>query len=341
MKTPREEIISLLRGYFSCPVIATLAELNCIRQMIDGPFRLTDFDSIPCADALEVVINYLRSLGLIEATASEQFQLTQLGQTVFKRAGAFSIIHSYRQHIEGMREYLLKGEINASVNRKENVIGSAQLHRIKFFPQALRMIEGHDTDCLVDLGCGNGEFLRYVQPKNVNCRAVGVDIAVEAINSAKSTCSLDFIQANAFDVDEWSSSIPPQKTNIVISMWFVLHEFSNGKKSRLEAFFNSVFRRFPNALLLIGEITKVCPHDLANARNSSIMPEFLFFHSVSKQGVLAWKEWQELVSAIPYVVQSQQLFDSVESTTGGAIPSSFIWLLRPSNSAPATHPSES
>jgi hypothetical protein len=112
-------------------------------------------------------------------------------------------------------------------------------------------------------------------------------------------------------------------------MWFVGHEFSQGKPERIVEFFAELYRYFPRAEVMLGEINKISPRDFAQDYELSIMPEFLLFHELSHQGVLSWQDWQTVLTEIPYELMQERRFDEVRSLSGAPIPASFVWQLRP------------
>ena len=58
------------------------------------------------------------------------------------------------------------------------------------------------------------------------------------------------------------------------------------------------------------------------------MPEFLFFHEISGQGVLSWQEYREILEEVPYDLSAEKVFDILKHN-GEDIPSGFVWYLTP------------
>ena len=88
-------------------------------------------------------------------------------------------------------------------------------------------------------------------------------------------------------------------------------------------------QRLPRAHVLVGEIVNVPAEVLAAEHDESIMPEFLLFHALSGQGVLTWEQHQQVLNLIPYELAGETRFDECRGPDGNAIPSSFLWHLRP------------
>ena len=80
--------------------------------------------------------------------------------------------------------------------------------------------------------------------------------------------------------------------------------------------------------ILVGEIVKIEPNLLSANKDISIMPEFLFFHEISGQGVLSINELDYIKRRIPYRLAKSFNFDYVKNGKKKT-PSALIWFLKP------------
>src|SRR6202044_2983844 len=108
-KKVRGSVISLLRGSFSAPTIAALAELGLIERMLAGPFRAEDFPIVVDKRVLSSVFLYLHSLNLLKEMPEGGYALTDEGRVALKRSGAFLLLFSYRGYFENLA-HLLTGD---------------------------------------------------------------------------------------------------------------------------------------------------------------------------------------------------------------------------------------
>ena len=124
-----------------------------------------------------------------------------------------------------------------------------------------------------------------------------------------------FFQSDAFKVKNWSKELnklkSQDKKKILITMWYVVHEISNNDKYKIINFFKEIKKNCPNANILIGEIIKVDNETLSENRDISILPEFLFFHEISGQGVLKIDDFN-YIKKIPYSLSNSYEFDYVK-----------------------------
>ena len=115
-------------------------------------------------------------------------------------------------------------------------------------------------------------------------------------------------------------------TQPLISLWFMLHDISNHKVKNLKQFLNQVYKNFPSSSLVIGEIVRLEDKILNEIYNKSLMPEYLFFHKISGQGIMSWKEYKALLIDSPYTLEYKWLFDNANKSK---VPSAFVWILKP------------
>lgn len=330
--TPREELVASIRGRYLVPVIVTLAELGLLQKLLSGPFFLRDFCEVKGQAAFAAVVDYLVSIGVCMPTDIDgQFTVTGTGRTILSRAGAHLILESYGDLFSNLRGLLDAGKSPPPVDRDRNIHGSGLIHKKKFFPAAIEMLEAERCSQLIDLGCGNGEFLSQVRQRLPNCRLTGVDLSPTAIEETRSRIACEQVSvccASADAIDSWSTRFE-YDSGTVVAMWFVLHEFVDSAPSRAIDFFRRLAAKLPDADVLIGEIVAVDPASLAAAHSETVVPEFLLFHQLSGQGVLSADAWNEIKSSIPYEIRHEISTSQIQDSSGTEHPCSFIWYLRP------------
>jgi SAM-dependent methyltransferase len=249
------------------------------------------------------------------------------------------LLYSYREYFSSLSGLLTEGgENKPSVDRRLNVLGSGSLHSRKFFPVISFFLGSNTPSALLDLGCGDGAFLEYVHQQWPALRVAAVDLSLIAIKAAVDRLKNIGVELeatiaeNAVCVELWAGRLPPtirEAHPLVVSMWFVAHEFSGGEPATVVHFFRKLHQHLPRAEIIIGEIVRIPSEHLAKEFKASIVPEFLLFHKMSGQGVLSWPEWRDVLSKIPYKVASESLFDLVKESETGFLPSSFVWHLKP------------
>jgi len=333
--TPREELVALLRGHAACPILSGLGEHGLLDRMLEGPFAATDFPAVAEARLFEAVLAYFVSLGLLRPAggAPPRYEATRVGRTVFTRYGSCALIHSYRDYFSRLAGRIVGADDGAppTVDRRVNVLGSGQLHARKFFPDAYRLLAGHPFRRLIDVGCGNGEFLAGLLEIRPDIEAVGVDVSEVAAAEVQARFGgrVPVVVADGAGVAAWADALPPGPEPLVVSLWYVVHEFTAGEVDRAVRFFLDLHARFPAADVILGEIVNLPPAVMAAGHVESIMPEFLLFHALSGQGVLTWEQHRQVLHQIPYRLLVEIPFDPLPDGEAGSVPSSTIWHLSP------------
>jgi len=338
---PREELVSLLRGYFSCPMISSLGKRGVLTAMLGKTFTVESFPEIMDKDLFATVLKYFVSLGLIENAGKDTYKATEFGEKIFKRYGSFNLLHSYGGFFAKLDSMLFEpfNEERPKCDRLENVIGSGQTNGRKFFPKALEMLKKLDLGLIADIGCGDGNFLSRVMELFPEVRVIASDISKTSVDFTLANLKKRFprtkiepVLTDAANVDYWASVLAEQakrvKGEAVVSMWYLIHEISKGSDDYIAEFIANINRKCPQAHIIIGEIVAIPPNVLTMNRYDSIMPEFLFFHDISGQGVLSWDQYQRILKKIPYKLMNEALFDIVKAR-GAEIPTGFVWHLQP------------
>ena len=336
---PRVELISFMRGFFVCPIISFLHTHNLIEKIINTEFNANSFKIIKNKFFFDKILFYLASLGLLSVLKNKKkFKVTNIGKKIFLRSGSFLILHSYKPYVNELAKNLTKKRTMAiSCNRAENVVGSGSTNNKKFFPSAIDLVKKEKIGLLADIGCGDGNFLLQVSKKFPSASIFASDISKIAVDASKKKLKTSlskkkhYLVCDAANVKKWAKEINKIKieknSKILISVWYILHEISRNNPNNVINFFLQIKKYIPKSILLIGEITKFDYETMALNKSYSIMPEFLFFHELSGQGVLKYEDYDSILKKIPYKLEKQIKFDLIK-TKNKSIPSAFIWLLR-------------
>ena len=339
---PREEIVFLLRGYFTCPLISFLGKRKVLDKMIDREFCIDEFEEIINKEIFHSILTYFESINLLkEGSAKERYQATEIGKKIFKRYGSFCLLHSYGNFLDLLENVLFDKNYRETpkVDRAENIIGSGQTNSRKYFPSAIEMLKKEgNVHKVIDVGSGNGAFLKLILENFPNCNVVGVDISEKATEETKKNLKISFKEANVKTIlsdgrnaSYWlpkSIEDDEKDKKIVITMWYLIHEISKKDPNEIINYLKEIYKSFPYAGIIIGEITAFPSSVLRENRFESIMPEFLFFHEISGQGVLSWQQYQEVIEKSPYKVKYEKVFDSIKDNNKET-HSGFVWYLTP------------
>lgn len=325
----RQEIITLIRGYFLTPVIANLAKNNF--------FNKKKFLSAENYSE-KILFDYLEKLGYLKKFKTK-FKISKRGKKIFSRSGSFNIVNSYRDYLFNLDKILENPKNLNKINcdRKENVLGSGSTNYRKFFKPALNLLKNTDFDVIYDLGCGDGNFLKNINSKFKSKKLSGSDLSKVSIVETKKNLgpkNVSLIKSNALDVKKWVSWLikkyNPKKQIILISMWFIVHEISKKDVFKIINFFKQINKKIPNAKIIIGEIVEPEKKILENNILNTIMPEYILFHQMSGQGIFNFNELKFILKNIPYKCSKKIQIDNIKYKNREN-PSGIVWLLEPKN----------
>ncbi len=325
----RQQIISSIRGYFLTPTIATLAKQNFFKKNLNKKF-------IVRKKYLRIVIEYLFRLSFVKKKGNF-FYFSKLGKKIFSRSGSFNIVHSYRDYLYNLDLILYKDKKNHNItsDRKENIFGSGITNYRKFFKPTLKLLNKNDFDAIFDLGCGDGFFLNLIDRKFKDKKILGSDLSNIALKETRKRFNnkkIKLLNSNANNIKKWSKwiikNLDTKKNDIIISMWFIIHEISRKDTDLIIKFFKNLKSSIPNAKILLGEIVEPDFKILNNNRLNTIMPEYLFFHQLSGQGVFSLTELKYIINKIPYRIKKKINIDEI-TYKNKKNPSGIVWFLEP------------
>lgn len=338
-----EDIAVLLRGFFSTPIISSLGRLGVLEAMQEvSSFTVDNFPNISNKKLLQDTLHYFLRIGLLENIDGQEevYRATELGKEIFRRANSFYVPHSYLEYMHRYHDLIQNpsGQIKCEVERLENVIGSGKTHQ-RYFPPIISFLKRKiDFEVIVDIGCGDGQFLSAFLRDMPGKKVVGIDISELSTEAAYKNLreqyrhqEVTMVCSDALDVKRWSQEVfrTAGSRKVIITMWFLLHEISRNKPDNLIKFFRQIHEIFAASPIVVGEV--VCQGDDILSKNNakSIMPEYLFFHEMSGQGILLWEGYREVLGNIPYKLVFERLFDEAPDSDGKKVPSAFVWCLIP------------
>ena len=339
-----EDTVVLLRGFFAAPIISSLGRLGALDLMRTAPsFTGDDFFNIPNKKLLGDTLRYFTRLGLTEDVDGQGrlYRASELGIEIFKRANSFYVPHSYYEYMYHYHDLIQdpSSKITCEVERLENVIGSGITH-LRYFPPAVSFLKRKAVfDTLVDIGCGDGQFLSTFLKEVPGKKTVGVDLSKLSTQTTEKNLRLQYpglelttVCCDALDVKKWGQDVLriAQGGKVAISMWFLLHEISRNQPKILIEFFRQIHDIFPAAPIVVGEVVRQSEDILLSNNVRSLLPEYLFFHEMSNQGILSWQEYRQVLNNSAYDLVIERLFDEAPDKEGRTIPSAFVWCLTPS-----------
>jgi len=153
---------------------------------------------------------------------------------------------------------------------------------------------------ILDLGCGTGNFVAFLEKKG-SCdwqQLVGLDLSEKAVNEGKArgleSDITKLVAADVLNLKQNRTQLVPMPD--VISLMFVLHEFDD--KMALQII-DSCHCLWPTSKILLTEMIHLDDSQIKKS-NGTVVPELNFVHRLSYQVIRSKAEWERLFAVAGY-----------------------------------------
>ncbi|HUJ20803.1 MAG TPA: methyltransferase domain-containing protein [Bryobacteraceae bacterium] len=297
---------NMFEGYLATTSMHALLNIGLIDELQEK--GTVDIDSFAAAHGLD--INVLRplceafhSIGLFRKDGASRYSLEPKCQSVPEvMHGWLELSWGYNEIFHSL-EALLKKEKTYSKDfyRRSDFVarGSGEMENWFFFPMANDIILSHGYKHVLDLGCGDGTFLRKLCKLNPEVQCYGIDIAPDAIEEGKQKVHEagleDRISLFAEDISKIEAASGPLQGVDAATIFFVLHELLYFGEDVLLNFLKSFRRVFPNVPLIAFEAVRPTAEQLR--RRAGMAVYYFLYHDLSQQKPVDRERWKELFRA--------------------------------------------
>lgn len=206
--------------------------------------------------------------------------------------GYESVFHNLEALLRREKEY------GREVKRLPEPIarGSAEMEALLYFPLAIDIVARRGYRRVLDLGCGEGTFLRQLCAELPAVRGFGVDLAPEAIEAATQRAAenalddrLRFFVEDVTDLDGAPSAVGPVDA---ATIFFVLHEILYRGEDAAVEFLRGFRAKFPGVPLIVFEVIRPTPDEMRKRPGMAI--HYALQHDLSHQKLVSAGEWRRL-----------------------------------------------
>lgn len=179
----KKEIVANLRGFFLSSVIYSLFEKSYFKDLIKNKGLLKNNRFLKKNKKFRDLINYLIDINYMNEK-SNSYEFTELGLDIFSRYYTFLVPCSYNNYLLNLDKFLVN-KFKPSVDRKKNIIGSGITHK-RYFYSAISFLKAKVKKIqIIDLGCGNGFFLKTADRLLDLDKIAGIDLSNISIKNTK------------------------------------------------------------------------------------------------------------------------------------------------------------
>jgi SAM-dependent methyltransferase len=230
------------------------------------------------------------------------YSLTRQGRTMVTTGrGWFEGVYGYEPVYHALEQLLRKEAVyGVDVSRLPDHIarGSAAAEALLYFPLAVDVIRRGGYKHVLDLGCGEGTFLREACGALPGLRASGFDLSAVAVGAGQERLRAAGLEGRITmlvkDVMMLTEAPPELREVDVATIFFVLHELLYGGEARVLAFLRQFRAAFPGVPLMVFEADRPTAH-VMRRRPGMAIPYFLQ-HDLSNQRAVARGQWRSILN---------------------------------------------
>jgi SAM-dependent methyltransferase len=295
----------MMNGFYATRVMQTLFNVGFFDEL--GEKGTISPDEFAAARGLEAGVLHslcdaMFAFGVLDRRG-ERYALGRKGRSLVEVGrGWFDGAYGYVDLINGLEGMLRKEqEYPRDVSRRLTYVarGSGEIESRIYFPLAIDHIRRHGFRKALDLGCGDGTFLRHLCRSVPGATGCGVDLSPEAIADGKARAQAeglaDRLHLFTEDISKLVDVPPALKGVDVAATFFVLHELLYSGPRRVIEFLRGFRRNFPGVPLLVFEVDRPTVAEMRR-RPGMAIPYYLQ-HDLSHQKPIAREEWRPIFEA--------------------------------------------
>jgi len=295
--------VGMISGFYATRTLQALFNVGFFKEMLaSGRVNAEAFARAGNLDAriLKALCESLVSLCILGKDGADYYTLERKGRLLAEVGrGWFYGVYGYEDILHHL-EALLKKEktYGKDVFRRHEYIarGSSEMEEKIYYPLVADWIRRRGFKRFLDLGCGEGTFLRYMCRQVPDLAAYGIDIAPEAIEGARARAEkaglsdrMHLLTAAISHLDE----LPREFCQIeVATILFVLHELLFVSEQGVVDFLSAFRRLFPGVPLVVFEAIRPSPAEMR--RRLGMAVHYHLQHDLSNQKTVDRAAWREL-----------------------------------------------
>ena len=314
-KTYRTGWDEMVRGYLETTTMHALLNVGLIDEMqkslsVDIK-AFADRENLEFA-VLEPLCESFYCLGMFERNGAG-YSLSEKGRNIVEvMRGWLEVCYGYSEVFHSLEPLLRKQKVyGQDFYRRSDFVarGSGEMENLLFFPMVNDIIIANGYKKVLDLGCGDGTFLRMLCKLNSEVQCYGIDLAPSAVEEGnrvlRETGLEKRINLMALDISKIDQAGLPQIDAATI--FFVLHELLYFGEDVLLNFLKDFRRLFPNAPLIAFEAVRPPSEELR--RHPGISVYYFLYHDLTQQKPVDADTWKALFRKAGFESIEERLLD--------------------------------
>ena len=294
--------MGILTGFYTTRTLQALFNVGFFDELdAAGRIRLDDFAREKGLDReiLGSLCASLYALKILDRDGDEYF-LDDKGRVLSQTArGWFVGTYGYEGVFHNLEALLRKEkQYGREVRRLSEPIarGSAEMEALLYFPIAVDIIDKGNYKNVLDLGCGEGTFLRALCTGLDDVRGSGMDLSPDSVEAARERAAaaglngrLRFVVGDIAD----ENAAPSDLTGVdAATIFFVMHEILYRGEDVAIEFLHGFQRKFPGVPLIVFEALRPSAEEMRRRPGMAI--HYSLQHDLSHQKLVSGDEWKSL-----------------------------------------------
>ena len=251
------------------------------------------------SEILRSLCESLFALSILRKSGSG-YELEAKGRVLAEVArGWFQGTYGYEGVMHELESLLRKEKTyGVDVHRRWDDVakGSEEMERWLHFPLAIDRLRRQGFRRVLDLGCGDGTFLRAFCASDPEALGRGIDIAPERVERARKLVReagledrIDLLAADLTELEERPRSLEEIE---VATAFLLLHEMLYPGKEGALRFLAAYRRLFPRVPLLVFELIRPTADEMR--RRPGMAVQYLLHHDLTHQKPVGRDQWVDL-----------------------------------------------
>ena len=307
---PVEEARHLVSHAILAQVLLSLSDIGFYEWMRLHPYLVPEqikADLGLDSAVFDSLLSYIWGCGLVAQQADGTFVTTSKGEIFFNAytRGVLNIYLGGYNPIFSQLTALLQGDKKlheVARSTKHTARGTALATCAYTIPEVFNVLKKHGASCILDLGCGAGDFLIQFLRLDAGRRAHGVDMCAEALVVAEKTAASfgvqDRVRFHTCEVGRAALPLTPadqQEIDAVTAM-YMIHEIGREGREAVVRTLRELGAQFKGKNLLLLEVEAVAPGEPGSAPPPHFgRLDYRLIHELSSQGLpRSQAEWHSI-----------------------------------------------
>ena len=314
-KTYRTGWDEMIRGYLETTTMQALLNVGLIDEMQRN--ASVDIDAFAARENLEPAVllplcEAFYCLGMFERNGGG-YRLSEKGRDIAEvMRGWLEVCYGYGEVFHSLEPLLRKEQVyGKDFYRRSDFVarGSGEMENLLFFPMVNDIIMANGYKTVLDLGCGDGTFLRMLCGLNSEVQCLGIDLAPTAVEEGNRVLReaglQERVSLRALDISKIDgAALPPID---VATVFFVLHELLYFGEDVLLNFLRDFRRLFPGAPLIAFEAVRPPAEELR--KHPGISVYYFLYHDLTQQKPVDADTWKQLFRKAGFESIEERLLD--------------------------------